>query len=81
MSYYWLKYVEQLCVYITLEGDEVSVVQVDVPELLLEDVQGVEEVGQVSGALDVGRRAVSPAEQHTPSWPSSLHAEFHDFVS
>jgi hypothetical protein len=55
-----------------LEGDEVSVVEVDVSELLLENVQGVEGVWQVVGALDIGRRAVSPTEQHTPSWPSSL---------
>lgn len=59
-------------VYVTLEGDEVSVIEVDVSELLLENVEGVERAREVVGALDVGRRAVSPAEQHTPSWPSSL---------
>jgi len=57
-----------------LEGDEVSVVQVDVSEFLLENVQGVERARQVLGALDVGRRAVPPAEKHPPAWPSSLPA-------
>jgi hypothetical protein len=56
---------------VTLEGDEVSVVEVDVSELLLENVQGVERAREVVGALDVGRRAVPPAEQHPPAWSSS----------
>jgi hypothetical protein len=59
---------------VTLEGDEVSVVEVDVSELLLENVQGVERAREVVGALDVGRRAVPPAEQHPPAWSSSLPA-------
>jgi len=58
-----------------LEGDEVSVVEVEVSKLLLEDAQGVEEVGQVPGALDVGGRAVSPAKKHPPPWSSSLHTD------
>ena len=55
-----------------MEGDEVGVVEVDVSELLLENVQGVERARQVVGALDVGRGAVSPAEQHLPAWSSRL---------
>ena len=60
-----------VCV-VTLEGDEISVVQVDVSELLLELVQGVERAGKVVSALDVGDRAVSAAKKHPPAWSSSL---------
>jgi hypothetical protein len=37
-----------------LEGDEISVVQVDVSKLLLELVKGVERAGKVVSTLDVG---------------------------
>ena len=55
-----------------MEGNEISVVQVDVSELLLELGKGVERAGKVLGALDVGRGAVSPAKKHPPPWSSSL---------
>uniref|UniRef100_A0A0A9C2E2 Uncharacterized protein n=1 Tax=Arundo donax TaxID=35708 RepID=A0A0A9C2E2_ARUDO len=62
-----LHFTECVC---SLEGDEISVVEVDVSELLLELVEGVKEVGEVVCALDAGRRAVSPAKQHPPAWSS-----------
>ena len=60
-----------VCV-VTLEGDEISVVQVEVSELLLELGKGVERAGKVVSTLDVGRRAVSAAKKHPPAWSSSL---------
>ena len=60
-----------VCV-VTLEGDEISVVQVEVSELLLELGKGVERAGKVVSTLDVGCRAVSAAKKHPPAWSSSL---------
>jgi hypothetical protein len=65
-------YERSKCSLVTLEGDEISVVEVDVSELLLELVQGVERAREVVGALDVGLGAVPPAEQHSPAWSSRL---------
>ena len=59
-----------VCV-VTLEGDEISVVQVEVSELLLELGKGVERAGKVVSTLDVclvpSRRPRSTLQRGPPA--------------